>query len=210
MDRQQHVENRLGAALYRVACLKQQMADGRSSPRLLSKLVLELERLTADLEHASQELSDAREAGLSARGLADVAETRARTFFEMCPLACLTVAQDGTIIEANPAASTLLNVSIRHLCGKPLHLFVNGQRAEFMSQFMTVMTGRPNRWSGRLQPRERSVVQVDVVAAAQPDGQRILIFSRSADTLVRGRDGESASRHVDRGIAEDALELRHS
>jgi PAS domain S-box-containing protein len=208
MDRQQHVENRLGAALYRVACLKQQMSGARSSPRLLSRLVLELDRLTGDLEHASHDLAEAREAALAARELADAAETRARLFFEMCPLACLTLAQDGTILEANPAASALLNVSARHLCGKPLHLFVNGQRAEFMSQLMTVITGTPTRWSGRLQPRERSVVQVEVVGTAQPNGQRILLFSRSAGALSRARD--AASHPLDRGIENDALELRHS
>jgi PAS domain-containing protein len=208
MDRQQQVENRLGAALYRVACLKQQMADTRSSPRLASKLVLELERLTGDLEHASRDLAEARQVALAARQEADGAESRARLLFDLCPLPCLAVAQDGTIAEANPAAATMLNVSIRHLCGKPLHLFVNGQRAEFMNELLAVMPGQANRWAGRLQPRERSVVQVEVVAGAEPDGRRILLFSRSLDR--RARPGvEALACNSDAGSADEAV-ARHS
>jgi PAS domain-containing protein len=206
VDRQQQLENRLGAALYRVACLKQQMSDPRSQSRLGSKLLQEVERLAGELEQTFRELAESREAFQAARSDADAAESRARLLFQTCPVACVIAAADGTIVEANPAAAALLNVSARHLAGKPLHLFVNGQRTEFMDHFAALGPDRPGRWSGRLQPRERSIVHVDVVGALDASGERILLLTGSREQQPRQ---PKQDLHPD-AEAERTLELRNS
>jgi PAS domain-containing protein len=188
VDRRQQLENRVGAALYRVACLKQQVGDVKS-PRLAPKLLQEIERLAVELEQVVRELAESLDAVDAARRIAGSADARARLLFQVCPSACLSVADDGTILEANPAAAAMLNVSGRHLAGKPLHLFVNGDRTEFMSRFARLREDEPSRWSGRLQPRERSMVPVDAIGIVDGGGHRLLLFESLLDPRPRRKPG---------------------
>ncbi|HXW03768.1 MAG TPA: PAS domain-containing protein [Vicinamibacterales bacterium] len=182
-NEQQQLDARLGAALYRVARLKQRIGGTEAASRLAPRLLQELERLTDELQRSYEELAEARAAYEKARRLEAESDSRARLVFEACPTPCMLVNTDSTIIEANRAAAVLLNVSVRHLAGKPLHLFINGQRTEFLASLRSLESGGQCEWSGRLQPRERCAVQVDITAITDAHDQCVLFL---VSRLARG------------------------
>jgi len=83
---------------------------------------------------------------------------------------------DSTIVEANRAASELLNVSQRFLVGKTLSVFVGDDRVHWLGQVRRIAETRERlELAFRLRPREKAVVSVLARVAAEDSGLRWVI-----------------------------------
>ncbi|HEU0299061.1 MAG TPA: PAS domain-containing protein, partial [Longimicrobium sp.] len=93
--------------------------------------------------------------------------------FQQAPDAYLVTDPAGLILEANHAASALLNVPARRLIRKPLGVFVPGLlRRDFRTRLtLAAELGRLDDWETALQPRRRDAVEVSCTVAAVRDAQ---------------------------------------
>jgi PAS domain-containing protein len=82
--------------------------------------------------------------------------------FQRMPIACGAIDREGLIINANQAASSLLNVSVKHLEGRMLLHFAE-DRPAFMA-FLAAVRVEPEvqRVVLTLRPRERASVNVHI------------------------------------------------
>jgi len=172
-ERQLH--DRLGSALFRLAALKEraQSSPARSATRLLS----DIQRLAGELEHTLTDLqhSVARQAELQQQ--AAVASRRSELLFELLPVPCILLDSDGTVVDANPPAVEMLNVSHRHLTGKPFQLFLGGERDLFLARLQSLPAGAGGeRWPAVIRPRERSAVRATLIAAPDPAGRVMVLL----------------------------------
>src|SRR5918994_716808 len=134
MPTSEHLQERLGSALYRLASLKQRASESADSPRSTGKLLSDMQKLTGELERALADLQQAmvQQAELQQRAL--VASRRAERLFDLSPVPSVVLDTDGIVVEANPAAVRMLNVSHRHLAGKAFSLFLGGERELFLTR----------------------------------------------------------------------------
>jgi PAS domain-containing protein len=177
MPTTEHLQERLGSALYRLATLRQRVSEPLDSPRSTGKLLSDLQKLTGELERALGDLQQAmaQQAELQQRAL--VASRRAERLFELSPVPCVVLDTDGTVVEANPSAVRMLNVSNRHLAGKAFSLFLGGERELFLARLQALrLTDDGERWPAIIRPRERSAVRATVIATLDPDGRAMLLL----------------------------------
>lgn len=170
-ERQLH--DRLGSALFRLAALKERAQSG---PARATRLLSDIQRLAGELEHTLTDLqqSVARQAELQQQ--AAVASRRSELLFELLPVPCVLLDNDGTVLDANPPAIEMLNVSHRHLTGKPFHLFLAGERDRFLARLQALDDAAGERWPAVIRPRERSAVRTTVIAAPDPAGRVVVLL----------------------------------
>jgi PAS domain-containing protein len=172
----EQLNEKFGSALYRVASLKQRAAVSGDSSRVVEQLLKEVETLTLELERAFEDLRQTRLEYAQAKEGAAIVARRAQLLFEITPTPCLILEDDGVIADVNPAASELLNVSVRHLAGRPLELFVGADRTEFLHKLHELQRDQPQRWTITLRPRERSPQPIVVTGVLDDTGQSLLIL----------------------------------
>ena len=90
--------------------------------------------------------------------------------FEEMPLACVETDSSGIILNANRAAATLLNTSVKHLGARLLMHF-----AEDRDRFGQLLRGLPvdcsrHRLSLVIRPRERAPMHVDATVIPRSPG----------------------------------------
>ena len=78
---------------------------------------------------------------------------------------------DGAIRRANRAAATLLNCHARHLRGRNLLIFFDGERASWSAEMTEALMGTTHTRIVRLRPRDRRAVEVMVTVAAANDAE---------------------------------------
>jgi PAS domain-containing protein len=104
--------------------------------------------------------------------------------FDIIPPACLLTDRDGVILGANRAAALLLNVAGTRLRGQLLrHFFLDRDRLHESLQDQ-VRLGSAVRVPVRLRPREKAVVDVDVVIASDAgiaEGERLWFLLPSSE-----------------------------
>jgi PAS domain-containing protein len=127
------------------------------------------EALVAASDSLLQELAAARLEceRLRARHSADLADWE--RVFDLIPCASLFTDSAGLILDANPAASALLNVSIRHLRRRRLLLYTDDRRV--FSNLLLRLNEGPEQAVLRLRPRDRGPVDVDVTVMPGPPNQ---------------------------------------
>jgi PAS domain-containing protein len=127
------------------------------------------EALVAASDSLLQELAAARLEceRLGARHSADLADWE--RVFDLIPCAWLFTDSAGVILDANPAASALLNVSIRHLRRRRLMLYTEDRRV--FSNLLLRLNEGPEQAVLRLRPRDRGPVDVDVTVMPGPPNQ---------------------------------------
>jgi len=162
------IEDHLGTVLQRLSVLEIPVAAAPGMTRDLRRCLRGLHEVAQELDRAFAALKD-EQARL--RADAEEAETttfRARKLFGESPNACLVVRREGAAIaEANIAASRLLNVSQRHLIGKPFTNFLQHDREVFLKQLRRTTQDAADQWPIAVRPRERAMVRVLVTAVAE-------------------------------------------
>jgi hypothetical protein len=162
------IEDHLGTVLQRLSVLEIPVAAAPGVTRDLRRCLRGLHEVARELDRAFAALKD-EQARL--RADAEEAETttfRARKLFGESPNACLVVRREGAAIaEANIAASRLLNVSQRHLIGKPFTNFLQHDREVFLKQLRRTTQDAADQWHIAVRPRERAMLRVLVTAVAE-------------------------------------------
>ena len=140
--------------------------------RLLAECVRELKSTFDFLEAAGERLRGADEALKKSQSEVQYGQARFGALVSLLPDAFVATDLAGIIIEANAAASRLLNLSQRALAGRPLHRFLNGERVEFLNFIKELPEADgPMERDLRLRPRERHFVRVLVRVGIVRDAQ---------------------------------------
>lgn len=188
---ERHIQDRLGSALFRLTTIEQKASDATESPRAVTKLLVEVRKLTAELQRGFADLQDVIRKNAAAQQSAQTAIARADLLFELSPVACLVLEPGGVVVDANGAAARLLNVSHRHLVRKSFPLFLAADRNLFVQQIASLRDGEDAlRWGATLRPRERSAVQCTVVAARDPEG-RVVVMLMPGEAVEPSLDEEA-------------------
>lgn len=177
MGAHRHLHDRLGSALFRLASLKQRASEPAESPRSATRVLSDVQKLVGELERTLVDLQQAMAQQTELQKQAQVASRRAELLFELMPVPCVILDADGTVLDVNPPAVRLLNVSHRHLAGKAFSLFLGGERELFLSRLQAVQQSETGeRWPATIRPRERSAVRATLVAAPDPAGRILLLL----------------------------------
>ncbi len=172
-----YIHDRLGSALYKLALLEQRSGEPGVSPRAATKLLGDVRKLVAELQRGFTDLQELMVRTAASQQAANAATARAQLLFDLSPVACLVMDASGIVVDANPAAARLLNISNRHLVGKSFPLFLARDRDTFVQRLGDLSAaGGSERWTASLRPRERSAVECALVAATDPDG-RVLVLA---------------------------------
>ena len=158
-------QNRLADFRYRVEALPDTERQGWVT-ETLEELSVGLE----ELQVASEESRLQNEELAMARRHAETDRQRYLELFDFAPEGYVVTDLDGTIQEANRAASTLLSVPQRFLHGKPLTLFVG---EEDLKAFRTQLARFPalerlEDWEITLRPRDRKPFLAAITVTTVP------------------------------------------
>ena len=197
---EQHIQDKLGAIAQKLSAIEQRAESDTASKRTLG-LLEDCRRLVGDLERAFTSLRDADRRHAAHREEVEVAARRADLLLELSPMAYVLVHANGVILDGNVAAARLLNLSLRHLRGKPFDLFLHGDREMFLTRLKEMREGSgTERWPVTLRPRERCTKSITVVAACETDGRLALVLLPAEDgaAAVDGRaDADQLSSSTD-------------
>jgi len=137
----------------------------------------------------------------------DVLE-RYRALFDAAPSALIVTDPHLTIVEANPAASDLLEVDIRFLPGKPLAAFFETRaRRELRTWWTRIVAGEADR-SANLRMHRRSGVPFDArVTVSSGRGELYwTVVDRTEEAQAEVRLWE-LNRELEERVAEQSAEL---
>jgi PAS domain-containing protein len=169
--------------------------------RLLGECVRELKHTFEFLEAAGERLADADEDLKKARAPSFTNRIASDPSSICCRMPSSRQTLPGVIVTGNAAAGRLLNVSPRALVGRPLHMFLNGERVEFI-QFIKAVpeTQEIAERQIHLRPRERHFVKVTarVGIVRDPEGRPsamhwLLRRAESDQHIALPSDGMSTS-----------------
>lgn len=168
---------RTNAALGRLATL-QRRADRISSPAatVVRTALKELGDALEGLQVANDQLQLQLVEMAEAKTAAAAAERRFEELLRVLPTACVWTTSASGIIEANPAAAAMLNVSSQHLVERPLILFFS-DRSAFQLALAELVDGRGASvdFESEVRPRERRARAVRVLGR-RLDGEAALCW----------------------------------
>ncbi len=126
----------------------------------VDKFLLQPELLSTVMEELSitlEELHTQHEELLASRRAVEVEKQRYQELFEFAPDGYVLTNSQGTILQANYRAATLLNVRQDFLVGKPLSLFVAmSDRSEYYSHLTNIdRLIEPDHWQLTIHPRDQ-------------------------------------------------------
>lgn len=128
---------------------------------------------TAEALHVAEaELRAQNEALIDARDLLDAERLRYQDLFDFAPEAYLVTDGHGKVLEANHAASELLNEPASYLPGRPLASYVApAHRREFRWALARLAAGGHGRgeWTWAVRPRKCPPVDADATAVTDRD-----------------------------------------
>jgi PAS domain-containing protein len=170
------LELQIVSALQRFTTLQRHVSDSGEPSKLLVRSIKELEGALDTLRSAQEQLVDSR-LRLEQMQL-ELSRERDRywTLFDEMPQPYVLTRSDTLIVEANRAASDLLNVSQRFLVGKALSVFVCEERARFLAEAARASSEpEPREIALKLRPRERAPVSVTARVSGGDSGLRWLL-----------------------------------
>jgi len=174
---EQHIQERLGAALHTLATIEQRAAS-TPDPRGIQNLLKLVRQLVSDLESCYKRLKEAGAQQDVMQRRLETASRRADLLFDSSPTPCVVVEESGRIVDANAAAGRLLNTSLRHLPGKSFELFLARDRDAFFTWLLRIARGEDAQpWTGALRPREQRTRQITVAGSTEATGQIALILT---------------------------------
>jgi PAS domain S-box-containing protein len=163
-------------------------AAAGSTPKLFQDILHELEQALEELMVTQQHLSEQHEQLAAARRQIEIEREKYWQLFDGAPDAYVVTTADSRIVEANRAASELLNISQRFLVGKNLSLFVCNDRTRLLAQVHELAQLRASaELTFSMRPRERAPFNVNarVVAAGEPMDASLRWLLRRADHALR-------------------------
>lgn len=202
-----HMDTRFGE---RVAAARARLERLRAGTALDAEIAFEeLQTAHEELSVLQEELSVQNEELAVAAARIEEERDRYWELFQLAPDAYLVTTPEGAIVEANHAATALLNLPARRLSGKPLGVFVSPEaRRTFRTRLAQVAhLDRLDDWELEIHPRRRAAVPVactvTVVRGAdrQPTALRWILRDVSerhraedaAHALVRGEAARAAA-----------------
>ena len=134
------------------------------------EVVEDLRVALEELRVAEEELRQQNEELAATHVDLDMERRRFEELFEFAPNPYFVTDSLGIIIQANQSAATLLRVLPRFLAGKALATFVaNEDRPRFRTLITTIPPDGKSRTAAfKLQPREGSLVEVELTYSASP------------------------------------------
>jgi PAS domain S-box-containing protein len=108
----------------RLAAMEERADDSAEQTGLRVEAVEEFSSVLEELHVASEELRQQQEELVAARQVAEAERQRYQELFDFAPDGYLVTSPEGTIQEANRAATTMFGVAQEFLAGKPLAVFV--------------------------------------------------------------------------------------
>jgi PAS domain-containing protein len=193
-----NLKDRLASLLFRLGSIERRANAGGQSPPLSSRLLADLRTLTGELDRTAADVWRLLERCDRLETARADAASRAERLMEMLPVACLFTDEAGTITESNLEAVKLLNVSRRHLIGRPFHLYLSSDRDAFLRQLASLAGDGPQAVAHvSVRPRERAAFAAALTLALDPGGGVIvMIRPQGASHTVSGRavrNGDSRS-----------------
>ena len=170
------LELQLVSALQRFSTLQRSAANGGDHPKLLARSITELESVLDMLRVAQQQLVENRARLEQMQNELSREREKYRRLFDEMPQPYVITRSDTLILEANFAASELLNVSQRFLVGKTLSVFVCEDRTRFLLDAARMMSEpAPVEMTVKMRPRERAPLMVTAKVTGDDSGLRWII-----------------------------------
>jgi signal transduction histidine kinase len=165
-------------------------AKGRPQHEAATSPPAEVERLLAELEVHRVELEMQNEELRAAHAEAEAGLRRYTELYDFAPVSYLTLAPDGTILEANVAASSLLKVPRSQLRGQRLGSFTSGQARSTLNLFLAKVFAGQARESCELELRsaDQSDLTAHVEASADPTNQACRVALADITERIRAED----------------------
>jgi PAS domain S-box-containing protein len=165
----------LTSALQRFHSMQRRFPSDES-PKYVGNVFRELENALEEVRVAQEQLVDSRNRMEALQRELTTQYQKYWQLFDDMPQPYVVTKADSTIVEANRAASELLNVSQRFLVGKTLSVFVGDDRVHWLGQVRRIAETRERlELAFRLRPREKAVVSVLARVAAEDSGLRWVI-----------------------------------
>ncbi|MEQ9368860.1 MAG: helix-turn-helix domain-containing protein [Coleofasciculus chthonoplastes F3-SA18-01] len=138
---------------------------------LLSSAFKELGMASEELQVAMEELLLQAEESAALQLELAAERQRYKNLFEFLPYAYLETDTRGKIIEANPAAANLLNVSQRFLVGKHLDIYlIKSDRRQFRARLVQIQQPNiPQEWIAQIQPRQSEPLKAVLTVSSHCD-----------------------------------------
>ena len=170
------IQRQLTSARSRFATLDRRARSHNAVSGPLEESMRELERALEELQGAQDRLVEQREELEVIRVELQREREKYWQLFDGAPEPYVVTGPELQIMDANRAASEMLNISQRFLNGKSLSIFVCKDRGVFMSNTARIVTtGGTGEWILRIRPRERA--PLDIVA-------RVVVNQASANASL--------------------------
>jgi len=218
---QEQLSQRVESFRSRVAALQQRRGEAPAQDgSVLAAALQELDAAYEELRAAQEALSRQAAALAQAEQALQAERRRYRDLFEAAPDGYLVTDTGGIILDANGAATTLLNSLQQFLVGKPLAAFIAPEEAlAFRFRLLHLaQIDRAGEWEVRLHPIQRppftAVVTVGVVrdAEGRPTALRWLVRDvgerRRIEQALREKEQQIAASRLE-GVGLAARELAH-
>lgn len=168
---------------------------------LASELIEELQTAVEELRVTEEELRTQQQQLEDAWMAAETASDWNRALFDGASEAMLVSDDEGTVRDANVAASALLGVPVQALRGKPLAVFVpTGERAEFRARLLALKRETvPARFDLCLQPRMVVPVNVEVSVTRFAPADTLPGLHWTLRDVTAARQREEGERDAARG-----------
>ena len=193
------VRNRIMSAIQRASGLEEKLKQDRlesevlSSPTL-SRVVADVRRLARELHLSFEDLAQTIAEQVQAKDAAATALRHATAMFRLSPTPCVITDGLGTVIDINAAAAELLNVTPRHVVGRPFLLFLGSDRETFLNLLsQTRHIGDVQRCDGHIRPRERAPFDAMILMAPDPSEQVLLMLLPPRNGRTALEDAQAAT-----------------
>ena len=155
---------RTTAAVGRLAALQKRAEKAVTTTPIVRAALRELADTVEELRVANEQLQQHSVECNELKSRVQDEASRMREFADALPVACIWTTADAVIVDANPAAADLLNVSAPHLVGRPLMLFTV-ERQRFQESLASLNDGLTTvvEVPAVLRPRERRPRSVRLV-----------------------------------------------
>jgi PAS domain S-box-containing protein len=186
--------------------LRQQEDGGTPDPRSERETHVELLEALEELRVADEELRQQNEELMASRDLIDRERQKFFELFDFAPDAYVVTDTNGTVREANAAASQLLGVPRQFLVGKPLSVYFDDASRAMHRHQLDQLCGvaRIDDWEISLRPRGGQQVPVSVsVGRISARDKSITGFRWILRDISKRKMAESEVHHLNR-----ELELR--
>lgn len=172
----EHFEREVASAAERMAALRSNVGALPSQQQeQMAAAFEELQTTIEELWVAQEELRQQNEALEESRLEETAAHDRYQDLFDSAPDGYVLTDTEGTIRQANRAASRLFHRAQDYLPGKPLSvLLASESRRSFRRKLLQLVRGEPvSAWELRLQAKRREGldVEVSVTGVLGPDGK---------------------------------------